>query len=314
MPNQLSRGVALYLLLIAPVAAQHFSTTSSKVVQPAEIRSGATFTGDSRLVLVPATVVDRHGAPLTGLRAENFSIVEDGKPQPVTSLGEEDSPLSVGIVLDTSKSMWTWLDEAKTAVRDLVALSNPEDEAFLFTVSTKPAVSSHFTDALGTLPASTLFVNAEGDTALIDTVYAALLRMREARRPRKALVVISDGMDNHSRYSEAELLRLAAEADTQICTLSIYDPERSRGVEFAEASGGIRLLQELSRRAGGISIQERYHGELRADAARLARDLRTQYLIGFTPASPADAKWHTIRVELRGASGKAYARSGFYSK
>jgi Ca-activated chloride channel family protein len=304
----------LYLLLSGSAFSQQVTISPQAVGRRPVPPEPATFTGDSRLVLLPTSVVDHHGTPLLGLRAENFSVVEDGKRYAVTSLGEEDGPISVGIVLDASKSMSPWLDEAKEALRAFLSVSNPEDEAFLFMVSTKPEVTSRFTGDIGSLSSRAVFVNAAGDTALVDTTYAALLRMREARWSRKAIVVISDGMDNHSRYSQAELLRLASESDTQICSLSIYDPELSKGVEFAEASGGIHLLQELTRRAGGMSIMARYHGELKKDAARLAGDLRTQYLIGFTPVSPADAKWHPIRVELNGTPGKAYSRSGFYSK
>ncbi|HYA16518.1 MAG TPA: VWA domain-containing protein, partial [Bryobacteraceae bacterium] len=203
---------------------------------------------------------------------------------------------------------------AKQSLHDFLGMSNPRDEAFLFTVSTRPDVSSRFTADAGALDERALFVNAGGDTALIDTIRAALLGLREGRWPRRAILVISDGMDNHSRSTQAELLRLAAETDARIYSLSIYDPELSKGAGFAEASGGIHLLQELARRTGGVSILERYHGELSAAAARLAREIRNQYLIGFTPASPADSKWHSIRVELKGQTGKVYSRSGFYSK
>lgn len=276
----------------------------------------ANFNTSAKVVLVPTTVMNRKGEIVGGLSQDLFAVSQDNTPQRIVSFGEEDVPVSLGVVLDTSGSMQNVLGEAKGTLRTFFGVSNPEDEAFLFTFSTRPDLDSGFTANFDTLLGDTLFSQAGGSTALIDTIYAALLKMRSAHHGRKAILVISDGMDNHSRYSASELMSAAVEADLQIYSISVYDPPRNKKpIELKEERDGISFLEELTRRTGGVQIVVHGRDEVDQAADRMARAIRNQYLIGYVPDRADDTgKWHSIKVSVKLSDAKAYARAGFYAK
>jgi Ca-activated chloride channel family protein len=286
------------------------------VAQVGDGLTTAKFNTSAQVVLVPTTVMSRKGEIVTGLGREAFQLSQDNTPQRIASFGEEDLPVSLGVVLDTSGSMRTVLGEAKGVLRTFFNACNPEDEAFLFTFSGRPNRDSGFTSNFETLLGQSLFTEAGGSTALIDTVYAALHEMRSAHHARKAILVISDGMDNHSRYSSSELMSAAVEADLQIYTISVFDPPRNKKpIELTEERSGLAFLEELSRRTGGIQIVVRDQGEVDAAAEKMGRAMRDQYLIGYVPEKASDnGKWHSVKVSVKTADAKAYARSGFYTK
>src|SRR5580658_10230325 len=204
-----------------------------------------TFAVDAPVVLVPTTVMDRKGAIVSGLPADAFVVTQDSVPQRIASFGEQDVPVSVGIVLDTSGSMRSVLPQAKNVLRTFLDACNPEDEAFLYTVSNRPETDSGFTNNFNSLLEHMVFANAGGSTALVDTIYAALLQSRSAHHGRRALLVISDGMDNHSRYSANELIAAAVEADVQIYSISVYQPPRNKKpIELQEERNGTSFLDE----------------------------------------------------------------------
>jgi Ca-activated chloride channel family protein len=275
-----------------------------------------TFAIDAPVVLVPTTVMDRKGAIVSGLPSDAFLVAQDNVPQRITSFGEQDVPVSVGIVFDTSGSMRSVLPQAKDVVRAFLEVCNPEDEAFLYTVSNRPEKDAGFTNNFNTLVDHMVFTNAGGSTALVDTIYAALLQSRTAHHGRKALLVISDGMDNHSRYSSRELIAAAVEADIQVYSVSVYDPPRNKKpIELQEERNGIFFLDELTRKTGGFAVTAYGSGDINQAAARIGRAMRDQYLIGYVPENTeASGKWHALQVRLKTSDGTAYARSGFYSK
>ena len=158
---------------------------------------------DVNLVLVPAVVTDRKGATVNGLGRNNFTVLENKVPQAIVALSSQDAPCSVGIVLDLSGSMRTKLRAATDAVRAFLQTANPEDEVFLLTVGSRPHSLSDFTADFATLQNRVVAARADGDTALVDTVYMGLNRLRSGRKGRGALLVVSDGMDNNSRYSKS---------------------------------------------------------------------------------------------------------------
>jgi Ca-activated chloride channel family protein len=160
----------------------------------------ADFHADSKLVLVPVTVLDRRGATVNGLAKGAFMVTENGVRQTVGSFSEEDAPVSIGVVLDLSGSMRAVLGPAKDSLRALLSDANPADEVFLNTVSTRPAVTSGFTRDFGEVLNRVVFESAGGSTALFDTAWNSVKELRSGVHPRKALLVISDGMDNNSRH------------------------------------------------------------------------------------------------------------------
>jgi VWFA-related protein len=161
-----------------------------------------------------------------------------------------------------------------------------------------------------------IFADAGGSTALVDTIMAALRQSRAAHRQRKALLVISDGMDNHSRYSRGELIGAALEAELQIYSITVYDPPLTKKpIELREERDGLSFLEEITRRTGGIQATVRSVREMDDAAQAVARAMRDQYLIGYVPCSaPSNGAWHAVKVSLNVSNAKAYARSGYFAK
>jgi Ca-activated chloride channel family protein len=274
----------------------------------------ATFRADSTLVLVPVTVVDRRGATVNGLASDAFTLTEDGARQEIRSFSEEDAPVSIGIVLDLSGSMKKVLGTAKASLRTLMKDANPGDEAFLNGVSTRPLAYLGFTREFGEILDRVAFEEAAGDTALVDTLYDSLRQLRSGVHPRKALLVISDGMDNHSRHSRGELLDLAMESDAQIYTVAAGGAEApySKPIQLAEEKRGLLFLDELAAKTGGMSFVVRDPGDIAEAAAGVGRALRNQYTIGYAPRGDgSDGKWRKIKIKVADPGMRAYARAGY---
>ena len=231
-------------------------------------------------------------------------------------LVEAVGPDVLGIVFDTSGSMRSVLGQARAVLKEFLDASNPEDEAFLYSVSSRPEKDGGFTKDFNGLVARMMFTDAGGSTALVDTIYASIQQSRAAHNGRKALLVISDGMDNHSRYSKGELMSLAVEADMQIYTISVFDPPRNKKpIEFGEERNGVFFLEDLARRTGGVQIVVRDSDEIHRAATRIAMAMRDQYVIGYVPENADNSgKWHSIKVRVTGRDATAYARSGFYAR
>ena len=306
-------GVA-FLLLSCELNAQSAS-------MPAAFRSSA------EMVLVPVTVTDHNGKTIEGLRAEDFNIFEDQTPQPIVSFTSEDAPCSVGLVLDISGSMRNTLGSVKGVAHSFLQNANPEDEFLLLTVSTQPDTVSRFTTDVAELEQSIERTSPGGMTALIDTVYLGLNGMRKAKQPRRALLVLSDGMDNNSRYSKGELMRVALEADVQVYTIIVGDgsgggttgiPFRpsmiAKPIDQARAHEGPDLLEELSDKTGGLHFRVRNDAEAREAAIKMGRALRNEYVIGYQPPhSAATGKYHHVRVKSNVPKVNVYARNGYYA-
>ena len=287
-----------------------------------------TFQTSSQMVLVPVTVTDHYGKTIESLKAQDFNIFDNQKPQEIVTFANEDVPCSVGLVLDISGSMQKTLSAAKAIADAFFGTANPDDEFLLLTASTQPEAMPKFTANIEALEENIGFAKPGGFTALIDTVYLGLSRMKEARRPRRALLILSDGMDNHSRYSQNELLRLALEADAQVYTM-IFD-----GISGGASTGGIpyrpslaqkpwdqaherqgpELLEKLSDKTGGLHFHIHNNDEAKDAVVKAGRALRNQYLIGYHPPDlGASGKWHQIRVKSNVPKVNVHARNGYYS-
>lgn len=293
-----------------------------------------TYRTDARMVLVPFTVTDHYGKTVNGLRARDFSVFDDQSQQPIISFATEDAPCSMGLVLDISGSMRYALGTAKNVAQAFLETANPEDEFLMLTVSSVPDAAPAFTTDTDVLQQQIRAVRSGGMTALNDTVYLALNRMREARQPRRALVIFSDGVDNNSRYSERELMRAALEADVQVYTILVDGlPGSASGsmVPFrptmilkpgqqAVAQQKPLMIQELSEKTGGLHFHIRKESEATAAAAQIGLALRNQYVIGYhAPESVISGnvlsgKWHHIRVKTSVPKVHVYARAGYYAR
>jgi len=271
---------------------------------------------DVNLVLVPAVVTDRKGATVNGLGRNNFTVLENKVPQAIVALSSQDAPCSVGIVLDLSGSMRTKLRAATDAVRAFLQTANPEDEVFLLTVGSRPHSLSDFTADFATLQNRVVAARADGDTALVDTVYMGLNRLRSGRKGRGALLVVSDGMDNNSRYSKSELLRVVEESDVQIYTIGIADsPAWKKAIELTEQSRGLAFLSDLADRSGGMSFKAVISDDVEPAALKIGRAIRNEYVIAYGQTSANDAgKWRSIQVKVNPPQFRVYARAGYFAQ
>jgi Ca-activated chloride channel family protein len=288
----------------------------------------ATFQTSAQMVLVPVSVTDHSGKTIMGLQAKDFNIFDDQARQEIVSFSNEDAPCSVGMVLDISGSMRQSLAVAKEGASAFFKTANPDDEFLLLTVSTLPA-SSGFTTDTAALAENIAYTRPGGMTALIDTVYLGLSRMKKASHPQRAVVILSDGMDNHSRYSRSELLRVALEADVQIYAIIVDGAAgggSTGGAPFrpslvgkpgdqAAARQGPELLEELADKTGGLYFHARGDAEAKEAMVKAGEAVRNQYVIGYQIAdSGTPGKYHRIRVKSTVPKVNVHARSGYYSR
>jgi Ca-activated chloride channel family protein len=194
--------------------------------------------------------------------------------------------------------------------------ANPEDEAFLNAVSSSPRPYSSFTTRFDDLLRLVAFEDASGNTALVDTLYASLQELRTGVNTRRALLVISDGMDNHSRRSKGELLQLAMESDAQIYTIVVSDPAKqyAKPMERTEEDRGRLFLDELSAKTGGLSFAVRSREDIGAAAAHIRQALRNRYTIGYVPIDNGrSGRWRAIKITVARLGIRAYFRTEYRS-
>ncbi len=272
---------------------------------------------DTTMVLINVTVTDPLNRFVTGLEKEHFRLFEDKAEQTIAQFSSEDAPLSVGLVFDTSGSMGPKLQKSRLAAAEFFKTSNPEDEFFLAAFNDRPKLQVPFTHSPEEIQNSLTFTESKGRTALLDAIYLAMNTMRKAHNPRKAILVISDGGDNSSRYTESEIKNAVREADVQIYAIGIFEPMASRG-RTAEELNGPGLLSELAEQTGGRAFQVENLNELPDVAAKIGIELRNQYLLGYIPTNKErDGKYRHVQVKLVQPRGlpplKAYYRLGYYA-
>ncbi|HZT38755.1 MAG TPA: VWA domain-containing protein [Bryobacteraceae bacterium] len=285
--------------------------------QPAPEERKSNIRVDTTLVLVPVSVTDPMNRFVTGLEKEHFKVFEDKVEQEIKQFSSEDAPLSVGIVFDTSGSMGSKLQKSRQAVAQFLKTANPEDEFFLIQFNDRPELVVPFTRNTEEIQNRLTFTQSKGRTALLDGIYMAMNQMKNAHNPRKALLVISDGGDNSSRYTESEIKNAVREADVQIYGIGIFEPISSRG-RTPEELAGPGLLNEVAEQTGGRAFPVENLNELPDVAAKIGIELRNQYVIGYTPKNQErDGKYRRILVKLVQPRGlpplKAFFRLGYYA-
>jgi len=272
---------------------------------------------DTTLVLIPVSVTDPMSRFVTGLEKENFKIYEDKVEQEIVQFSSEDAPLSVGVVFDTSGSMGDKLKKSRQAVKQFLKTANPEDEFFLVQFNDRPEMSVPFTPDTEEIQNRLTFIESKGRTALLDGVYMAMNQMKKARNARKAILIISDGGDNSSRYTESEVKNAVRESDVQIYAIGIFEPVASRGRTPEEMSGPA-LLSEISEQTGGRHFAVDNLAELPDVAAKIGIELRNEYVLAYSPKNAArDGKYRRVTVKLVKTAGlpslKASFRTGYYA-
>ncbi len=272
---------------------------------------------DVNMVLVPVSVVTPMGQQVTGLEKENFRLLEDKEEQMISHFGSEDAPLSMGIIFAASGSIGPKLTKSRQAVSQFFKTANPQDEFFLIQFNDRPEMVSEFTTRLEEIQNRLTFTQAKGRTALLDAIYMGLNKMKQAKHQKRALLIISDGGDNSSRYTEREIKNLVKEADVQIYAIGIYEPVSSRG-RTAEELAGPGLLQEVAEQTGGRQFPVENLNDLPDIAAQIGIVLRNQYVIGYIPKNQnKDGKWRRILVKLVQPKGmpqlRVFSKQGYYA-
>src|SRR6202790_373531 len=272
---------------------------------------------DTTLVLIPVSVTDPMSRFVTGLDKENFKLSEDKVDQEITQFSSEDAPLSVGIVFDTSGSMGAKLQRSRQAVAQFMKTANPQDEFFLVEFNDRPELVQTFTTETEEIQNRLTFTQAKGRTALLDGVYLAMNQMKKAHNPRKAILIISDGGDNSSRYTETEVKNAVREADVQIYAIGIFESVMSRG-RTAEEMSGPGLLAEMAEQTGGRNFAVDNLAELPDVGAKIGIELRNQYLLGYRPKNATrDGKYRHVQVKLVKTTElpqlRALFRMGYYA-
>ena len=269
---------------------------------------------DVDLVLVPVTITDPMNRLVTGLEKENFNLLDNGEKQSIQYFSNEDAPISLGVIFDMSGSMANKIEKSRDAVVQFLKTANPEDEFFLIAFNDKPTLISDFTNNVEQVQGQLLFTVPKGRTALLDAIYLGIAKMRQAKHQKKALLIISDGGDNRSRYTENEIKSMVREADVQIYAIGIFDQNpRSDEERF-----GPQLLAEVTDVTGGRTFTVDNPNELSDVATKIGVELRNQYVLGYKPTKPAhNGKWRKLRGELVTPKGlpqlSVYAKTGYYA-
>jgi Ca-activated chloride channel family protein len=280
---------------------------------------------DVELVTVDVSVTNEDGRHFEGLDRGNFRIWEDKIEQNIEYVALEDSPVSVGIIFDVSASMRPNLEKAKDAALTFLAMGNSDDEYFLVDFSDRPRLPQEFTRDVARVKAQLTALSAKGATSLYDAVYLGLEKLRGARNPRKALLVISDGEDNRSRYNFSDLRRFAAEQDVKIYAISIdngFGPPMGTNLFGGLLLGGFLFgtspLQELTDMTGGETFVPRSLNRLEDICKKIATSLKSQYSIGYRSTNlTKDGAWRkvTLKLEAPKAATRLHVRfkKGYYA-
>lgn len=271
----------------------------------------------TELVTLTVTVTDREGRTIEGLSATDLEIYEDKVKQQIEYYRTEDSPISVGVIFDLSGSMQRKLDAARQALKSFVETSHADDEFFLIGFNQRANLLAEYCDNEGLSDRLNL-INAQGNTALYDAIYLGVEKLLQGRHQRRALLIISDGQDNASRYSVGQLRQRLKETDVQLYCIGI---ERSGTIgkgERREEQRGHMILDDITRLTGGKAFFITSASQLEEAMSRIALELRQQYGLAYTPTNQKrDGRWRKIQVRVNRPDGLksliVRAREGYFA-
>jgi Ca-activated chloride channel homolog len=269
----------------------------------------------TELVSLPVTVTDAYNRLVTGLDRQHFEVFEDKVKQDISFFSDDDAPVSLGIIFDVSGSMKGKLDRARDALKAFILTSHSDDDFFLVGFNQRANLVAEFTDG-DTLANKLTLVDPKGQTALYDAAYLGIEKVKQGRHNRHAMLLISDGQDNSSRYTYGELRKLLKEAGVQIYCIGIV--EMGGGAGGTLDMQGQAILEEIAQVTGGKAFFPRSAAELEDATTRIALELRHQYSIGYNPTNvKRDGQWHKIKVSVKGPKGlsnlKVQHKEGYYA-
>ena len=279
-----------------------------------KLAPGARLAMNVDLVLVPVTVTDPMNRLVTGLEQDDFFVYENGGMQKIRTFATEDAPVSIGIIFDLSGSMSSKLVRARDSILQFMKTANPQDEFFVIGFNDRPELIEDFTSSIEDVEARLQTVRSGHRTALLDAIYFGMDKMKIAKNERKALLVVSDGGDNRSRYTEGEVKAQVRESDVEIYSIGIFDPY----APTTEERMGPMLLNDLCEETGGRLFRVDDLADMGDIAIKISTELRNQYVLGYHPtAIQRDGKWRKVKVKLVPPQGlpplTVHARTGYYA-
>jgi Ca-activated chloride channel family protein len=295
----------------APAGAEAPALTGANALK---MTPGARIAMNVDLVLVPVTITDPMNRLVTGLEQDDFFVYENNRQQKLKTFSCEDAPVSIGIIMDLSGSMTSKLIRARDSVLQFMKTANPQDEFFVIGFNDRPELIEDFTSSIDDIEARLQTVRAGHRTALLDAIYYGMDKMKTAKNERKALLVVSDGGDNRSRYTEGEVKAQVRESDVEIYAIGIFDPY----APTTEERMGPVLLSDLSEETGGRMFRVDDLADMGDIAVKISTELRNQYVLGYNPTSmQRDGKWRKVKVKLVPPQGlpplTVHARTGYYA-
>lgn len=270
---------------------------------------------DVDLTLVNATVTDPLNRYVSGLEQEHFQVWEDKIEQKIEYFSSEDVPMSLGMIFDVSGSMKDKISTSRDAAVTFLKTGNPDDEYFLVEFANRPEIASDFTTDISKLQSKIIFAPAKGMTAMYDAVYVGLEKLKTGNNPKKALLLITDGEDNRSRYTFQNVKEFVKEQDVQIYAIGITD---EWGSQLSAGRTGRAMLEELADLTGGRAFFPDSVNELEDICTKIAIELKNQYVIGYHSTNVAkDGKWRKLRVKVNPPKGIQHlnvkSKAGYYA-
>jgi VWFA-related protein len=282
---------------------------------PAQDDTGTVFRTDTRLVVLPTTVMDKNGHLVTTLPREAFTVLENGVQQEIKQFKREDVPVSMGLIIDNSGSMREKRAKVEAAALALVKASNPEDEVFIVNFNDEAFLDNphgkDFTNDVKEMEDALTRIDSRGGTAMRDAIRMSIDHVKEkAHKDKKVLVVVTDGNDNSSVVSLEDLVKAAQQSEVLIYSVGLLTEEERR-----EAKRAQKALEALAEATGGETFFPRDVSEVERIAAQVAHDIRNQYTIAYTSTNQAmDGSYRQIKVTVKAAgSPTVHARSGYYA-
>lgn len=260
-----------------------------------------TMSVDVQLVQLPVSVLNKDGHPVTGLQKDHFQVFEDGVLQEISLFKHEDVPVSVGLVIDNSGSMRNKRESVNSAALTFAKESNPEDESFIVNFDDSAYLEQDFTSSINDLVKALGHLDTRGETALYDALYLSAEHLNEGQKDKKALLLITDGEDNMSKYSLEKVLVKLRQSKATVYVIGLLEENDARGGLFSKppSKRAREVLEKFAETTGGRAYFPKSVDEIEGLCRRIAHDLRNHYTLGYTPSNrKLDGSWRMTTIRL----------------
>lgn len=264
------------------------------------------------VVLVPVVVADAMNHPIMGLEKQNFVLSDNGEQEEIQYFSAEDAPISVGLLVDVSKSMTDKIDAEREAVSEFFKNANQQDDYFVVAFSSHPQVLTDVTQSIGTIETKLGSVVPNGSTAMLDAIATAMTRLRTAKYKRRALLIISDGGDNNSHHKYREIKSMVRDSDVEVYAIGLFD---TTFFKTYEEFMGKKWLSEITDATGGRTVTVDNVSKMGEAAAAVSTEMRSQYVLGYRPSnSLTDGKRRQIKVRVINPSSSDVQLQAYYKR